>query len=527
MSSALNIQLGRFAIARRTIAKDKLEVIIRGWMETAGIETAIEVSIEEHADLLIINDMVCRFPGALIRQVEDYSEFLKMTTEFPFWELLIPQVLWLEAGAFVSEDMVRLLMPGIQEPETTRRCREIVDELLSLGITLRNKSLIAEISEKHLGNPEVAWNDFREELIERLASPGIALFFNKDYFSDIIAGSGKENLFELMRDGLFYELGIRYPPFIISFDDELPYQAFYFSINAYTSLPLVGLKGGAEILVNESVEKLKLMGIEGKAAVNPANGNPICIVYIKEQHNPVLSGMITWNSFGYFILCLSGFLRVNGYRIVNRQLLVQYQQKLASIFPKSTEMLESSQLLPVSVKVLRLLAKEQISIRNLRVILEGILESDYIVADGNTHVILDERVPVKNGENGQWKQRAENVVEFVRTRLRRYISHKYTKGQQSLQVYLLDPAIEKLFDGDGPNPVWPDPVDIFRIQQAIENELGNLPVSAPVPIILTTISVRAHFKRVIENRFPGIVVLSYQELVADMNLQPIARISLD
>jgi hypothetical protein len=35
MSSALNIQLGRFAIARRTIAKDKLEVIIRGWMETA------------------------------------------------------------------------------------------------------------------------------------------------------------------------------------------------------------------------------------------------------------------------------------------------------------------------------------------------------------------------------------------------------------------------------------------------------------------------------------------------------------
>ena len=51
MSSALNIQLGRFAIARWTIAKDKLEEIIRGWMETAGIETAIEVSIEEHADL--------------------------------------------------------------------------------------------------------------------------------------------------------------------------------------------------------------------------------------------------------------------------------------------------------------------------------------------------------------------------------------------------------------------------------------------------------------------------------------------
>jgi hypothetical protein len=44
------------------------------------IETAIEVSIEEHADLLIINDMVCRFPGALIQQVEDYSEFLKTTS---------------------------------------------------------------------------------------------------------------------------------------------------------------------------------------------------------------------------------------------------------------------------------------------------------------------------------------------------------------------------------------------------------------------------------------------------------------
>jgi type III secretion protein V len=39
--------------------------------------------------------------------------------------------------------------------------------------------------------------------------------------------------------------------------------------------------------------------------------------------------------------------------------------------------------------------------------------------------------------------------------------------------------------------------------------------------------VRRAMRKFIEKDFPRLVVLSYQELSPDMNIQPIARISLD
>ena len=54
----------------------------------------------------------------------------------------------------------------------------------------------------------------------------------------------------------------------------------------------------------------------------------------------------------------------------------------------------------------------------------------------------------------------------------------------------------------------------------------NLPPSAQQPVVLTTMEIRRYFRKLVELEFPHLAVLSYQELSPEMNIQPIARISL-
>jgi type III secretion protein V len=110
-------------------------------------------------------------------------------------------------------------------------------------------------------------------------------------------------------------------------------------------------------------------------------------------------------------------------------------------------------------------------------------------------------------------------------RLRRYISHKYTRGSSSLVVYLLDPAIESRVVEATDRPVTDGERE--KILHAIFEEVGSLPQSTHNPVILTTLEARRPFRDLIEFEFPYLSVLSYQELSPEMNIQPIARISMD
>ena len=73
--------------------------------------------------------------------------------------------------------------------------------------------------------------------------------------------------------------------------------------------------------------------------------------------------------------------------------------------------------------IMRRLVEEEISIRDLRSVLQALAE---------------------------WGQVESDTVmrtEYVRNALKRYISHKYTRGGNTLVVYLLDPQIEETVRG--------------------------------------------------------------------------------
>ncbi|MFL5347208.1 MAG: type III secretion system export apparatus subunit SctV [Hyalangium sp.] len=316
-------------------------------------------------------------------------------------------------------------------------------------------------------------------------------------------------LFELipfMRDGLFVELGVRFPGVRARGNSSLPPGSYQIQIN---EVPVVtGQATLGHVLVNDTVDRLKLMNIQGFEAINPATRQPAA--WVPEQFKDTLeaAGLTTWDVPGYIILHLAAILRRNAREFVGVQESQTMLDQLEKAFPAIIK-----EVVPKVVNVLKLtdilqrLVEEEISVRDLRGILQSLAEQGQVEAD---NVML---------------------TEHVRSAMRRYISHKYARGTGTLVVYLLDPQIEEAIRGSikrtsAGTHLALEPEIAQEIVQAVKSECGHLPPSAQRPVILTAMDIRRYVRKLLEYEFnPPFSVLSYQELAPDLNIQPVARIS--
>jgi type III secretion protein V len=315
------------------------------------------------------------------------------------------------------------------------------------------------------------------------------------------------DMIPMMRDGLFYELGVRYPGLRVRGNEgDLPKGAYIIMIN---EIPLVmGTVDQEKLLVNDTPDRLKLLNIEGEPAVNPANQSECAWIHISHKEVAEQAGLTTWDAAGYMVLHLSAVLRKNASEFVGIQETQNMLEQLEQAFPALVKEVVPKAVSPFQLTdILRRLVEEEISIRDLRSILQALAEWG----------------PVEND--------TVMLTEYVRAALKRYISHKYTRGQSTLIVYLLDPQIEETVRSSiqhtsSGSYLALEPEITQEILAAVRNEIGNLPPSAQQPVVLTTMEIRRYFRKLVELEFPHLAVLSYQELSPEMNIQPIARISL-
>ena len=314
-------------------------------------------------------------------------------------------------------------------------------------------------------------------------------------------------LIPMMRDGLFYELGVRYPGLRVRGNEgDLPPGSYIIMVN---EIPLVmGTVDKNKCLVNDTPDRLRLLGIEAEPAQNPANGNACGWISIEQRKLAEDAGLTTWDAPGYVVLHLSAVLRKNAAEFVGIQETQNMLEQLEQAFPALVKEVVPKAVSPFQLTdILRRLVEEEISIRDLRNILQALAEWG----------------PVEND--------TVMLTEYVRAALKRYISHKYTRGQSTLIVYLLDPQIEETVRSSVQHTssgsyLALEPEITQEILAAVRNEVGNLPPSAQQPVVLTTMEIRRYFRKLVELEFPHLAVLSYQELSPEMNIQPIARISL-
>jgi type III secretion protein V len=237
------------------------------------------------------------------------------------------------------------------------------------------------------------------------------------------------------------------------------------------------------------------------------------------------AGVPTWGPVGFLALALGAELRKSAARLQTDALAEFLVETLRDSHPALVEQALARYPLPRLGGVLRALLQEEVSVRDLRGILEGLLAVDGTTDADSSRFILF-AAPCDNLYPSAMAAAPsdlinEQLADAVRVSRHRYISHKYTRGQSSLLVLLLDPAIEQRIMASGAQPVTLDERE--RLWAAVETEYKG--ADAANLCILTDMPVRRALRILLRPRFPGLPVLAYQELSPTLNIVPKARVS--
>jgi type III secretion protein V len=307
-----------------------------------------------------------------------------------------------------------------------------------------------------------------------------------------------------MRHALYQELGVRFPGVHVRTDSFiLGPEEYAIHLN---EVPIVrGKVLLHHVLTNETEAILQKYDIPFVTT----NIGHMTTLWVEEKYVDILkkAQIKYWNNLEVMVLHLSRFYRQYGSEFLGIQearVMLEFMEKS---FPDLVK--EVMRLVPMQkfTEILKRLVQEQISVKDLRTILESLSE---------------------------WAQAEKDTVlltEYIRSSLKRYISYKYSLGQSVLSVYVLDPEIEDMVRGSikqtsAGSYLALDPDSVQLILHAMRNAIVPTPAGGQPPVLLTAIDVRRFVRKLIEGQFPDLPVVSYQEIVPEIRIQPLGRIQL-
>jgi type III secretion protein V len=333
------------------------------------------------------------------------------------------------------------------------------------------------------------------------ASESLTAFVDRD------TDNGKKFFEQLLacRNSLYYELGVVFPSIQVS--GNAPGEAGTYTIWA-NEVPLVNGQIRLDaVMVNDTAEKIATYGFKGEATTNPASGKPAAWIPRADAERAKAAGYQIWDTPDVLILHMSGFLKKNAREFVGIQEVQVMVSALKQYYPT---LIDETVPKPVSLQtltdILRRLVEEEVSIRDLKSILQTLCEWGRV-----EHEVLA-------------------LTEHVRAGLKRKICYQISQGRPLLFVYRLDPEIEEIFRNSirqsaGGAYLAMDPAHSQLVLEAARAQIGNLPPGAQRPVIVTDGEIRRFVKRLLDFAIPDITVLSYDQLTPQINLQPLGTIS--
>jgi type III secretion protein V len=308
-----------------------------------------------------------------------------------------------------------------------------------------------------------------------------------------------------MRQALYSDLGVRFPGVHVRTDSPILDKDEY-SIHL-NEVPIIrGKVIDGYLLTNESEDNLKRYNLPFMTYKNSL-GMPSHWVEVKYKELLEKAGVKFWSSLEVIILHLSYFFRQYANEFVGIQEVKAMLEFMEKSFPDLIK--EVTRLIPLQkmTDIFKRLIQEQVSVKDLRTILEALCE---------------------------WAQSEKDTVlltEYIRSSLKRYISYKYSQGQSVLSVYILDPEIEDMVRGaikqtSAGSYLALDPDTVQLILQSVRNTVAPPPPGGQSPVLLTAIDVRRFVRKLIEMEFSDISVVSYQEIVPEIRIQPLGRIQI-
>lgn len=344
-----------------------------------------------------------------------------------------------------------------------------------------------------------------------------------------------DNVYSLLPiDAIEMEFGYSLLPLVdersgSSFIDRLVMFRKQFALEMGAVVPEVRLRDNGYLSPNQYVIKIKgeeiakgeilvdyflalnpggLTGtIDGIDTIEPAYGIPSRWITPDQKELAEIYGYTVIDPLSVVITHLSETVKRFAHELLSRQDVTQLLENVKKYNPALVD-----DVIPNIItfnglqKILANLLKEGVPIRDFETILETI--SDYAMTVRDT----------------------ELLTEYVRQALKRTITRKWSEGGQ-IRVITLDSEVEKtILNSINKNEQGTylalDPQLIQTIVSNLLDCISKVREAINVPVILTSPVVRIYFSRMLEQFYQDAVVLSFNEIDVNVQIQALANVTL-
>ncbi len=286
------------------------------------------------------------------------------------------------------------------------------------------------------------------------------------------------------------------------------------SSNLNTNQYVINIKGEevakGEILIDYylALEPPNPAGeIDGIETIEPSYGIPSKWITPENKEMAEIYGYTVIDPLSVMLTHLSETVKKHAYELLTRNEVMQLIENTKKVSPDLIEETFPNVLTYGTFqKILSNLLKEGVPIKDMETILETIVDSSATTRDLDT------------------------ITENIRIALKRTITRKFCEGGQ-MKVITLDAEVEKaiiagLTKGEQGIYISMSPELMQKLIGQISEQMKKFNELSQTPIILTSNVVRAYFYRLIEQFFPNIYVLSFNEIANNVQIQAIGNIVL-
>lgn len=240
--------------------------------------------------------------------------------------------------------------------------------------------------------------------------------------------------------------------------------------------------------------------VDGIQTTDPAFGTPAKWIQPALQDQAELYGYTVVEPSAVLATHLTEVCRRHADEILTRDATKHLVDELKNVSPTVVDELVPEVMSLAEVQgILQMLLREQISIRQLSLILETL---------------------------GDYAPRSKDPVlltEYVRHRLARQICTRYRDAENQLHVIALDPAVEDRVRAGSEHTerglfIRMSPQAVEATCSRIKQEMEKLVSQNHTPVVLVSPQVRAALKQLTENHLPNLVVLSFNEITRDTSV---------
>lgn len=252
--------------------------------------------------------------------------------------------------------------------------------------------------------------------------------------------------------------------------------------------------------------------IDGIETIEPAYGIPSRWIRPEDREMAEIYGYTVIDPLSVLVTHLSEVVKQHAHELLTRQEIIHLVENMKKTSPELIdEAFPNFINYSLFQKILTSLLKEGVPIKDLETIIETALES-----------ISETGLPIKD---------VDGLIEHIRTALKRTITRLYCEDG-SMKVLTLDSELERtmvscLSKGERGYYLALNPDVLQSLINQITMQLKKFNSLSQNPVILTSQVMRVHFYRLIDQFYPNVRVLSFNEIANNIQIQSIGSLTLE